>query len=436
MAYDVLPQLTQIRLEGYSTHHPLIHTLMLAGALKIGELLPVSNYDTVGLAIHVIVQMMIMVFAFAYVYVYFRMKNVRKVICNLFLVYVAFWPTHGLLAVAITKDSIFAVLVMLFTLFTYQLIIDKQQVGTLSVKWQIAYISLNVLMLLFRNNSIYAWCLFIVVFTLFSLKKWYIKKVLFSLALSFLVYLTLNWGMICWTDATSNTYAREMLSVPTQQIARVVAYHEEQLTEDEKESIFVVWEDNMPEYVPAIADRSKKDVSNEQEELDALKKVWLELGKKYPGEYIKAFLIKNMGLWYWDDISYLDVYTYAKGYLQISYPGNQQEIADVVIPGYERHQRLQFLQSFYRHFAYGDVVWKHIPFIALFMQPAFYCWGLFYYCINCIRKKRWSLLIPTVFLVALIGTILLGPCVLVRYMYPVMISVSVLILLPVESKIS
>ena len=30
MAYDVIPQLDQIRSSGYTTHHPLIHTLMLA----------------------------------------------------------------------------------------------------------------------------------------------------------------------------------------------------------------------------------------------------------------------------------------------------------------------------------------------------------------------------------------------------------------------
>lgn len=39
MAYDVIPQLDQIRVSGLTTHHPLIHTLMLKGCLAVGELL-------------------------------------------------------------------------------------------------------------------------------------------------------------------------------------------------------------------------------------------------------------------------------------------------------------------------------------------------------------------------------------------------------------
>ena len=35
---------------------------------------------------------------------------------------------------------------------------------------------------------------------------------------------------------------------------------------------------------------------------------------------------------------------------------------------------------------------------------------------------------PVVYLIALVGTLLLGPCVLVRYMYPVMLAITVLML--------
>lgn len=433
IAYDALPQLSQIYVEGYSSHHPLIHTLMLSAALKIGKMLPFSNSDTIGLAIYTIAQMIIMALCFAYAYVYLCQKKVRKIICYLFLFYIAFWPTHGLLAVAITKDSIFSVFVMMFTIFTYQLIVDKSHSDSISNKWLAMYIIIIVFMLLFRNNSIYAWILFVILFILLSIKKTYLKRVLGSFIIAFFIYFFVNWGMIYFTQATNDTYARETLSVPAQQIARTVAYHEDELTVEEKQWISTIWEGNMPEYVPAIADRSKKDISNEISELDALKKLWIQLGKKYPAEYIIAFLIKNMGLYYMDDTSYLNIYSYAQGYLQISFPYNQQELAHELIPGYKRHQHLQLLQAFYRHFAYGNVIWRYIPFVAVFMQPAFYCWLLLFYCINCIRKNRWSFLTPAVFLISLIGTILLGPCVLIRYMYPIMISTLVLVLIPLPS---
>ena len=145
---------------------------------------------------------------------------------------------------------------------------------------------------------------------------------------------------------------------------------------------------------------------------------------------MQAFLLKNKGIWDLTDTTYLnDVYSYAKGYLQITYPSDQQVYMDALAPGYERHQKLQILQSLYRYFAAGDELWRYCPPMALVMQPAFYTFLLLFYCLCCIGMKKYALLLPAVFPLALLGTLLLGPCVLTRYMYPAMLSVTVLALL-------
>ena len=123
------------------------------------------------------------------------------------------------------------------------------------------------------------------------------------------------------------------------------------------------------------------------------------------------------------------MYSYAKGYLQITYPSDQQEYMEALAPGYKRHQHLQLMQSLYRYFAGGDELWRYCPPLALVMQPAFYCYLLLYYCLVCIGIKRTEALLPAVYLLALLATLLLGPCVLVRYLYPLMLSVAVLALL-------
>lgn len=102
---------------------------------------------------------------------------------------------------------------------------------------------------------------------------------------------------------------------------------------------------------------------------------------------------------------------------------------EALAPGYVRHQKLQLLQSVYRYFAAVDEVWRYIPPLALVMQPAFYCWMLFYYCLCCIGLKKPMMLVPAVYVIALAGTLLLGPCVLTRYLYPVMLSVTALVIL-------
>lgn len=435
MAYDVIPQLDQIRVSGYTTHHPLIHTLMLSMSLKLGELLPlVNNADRAGLAVYTVLQMLILAGAFAYVYVFLRRRGVHKYLCYLFVLCAAFYPTHGMLAVSITKDTIYAALVMVFTTFVWELAAwDGDRPPAKGWLW--AYLVLTVLLLLFRNNSVYAWILYLAasVFVLHGKGKKdgrFVRKIYMTHVSALALYFILNVGMTAAAHATNTTYAREMLSVPAQQIARVAAYHGDELTEEDRACLEAVWgADNLPEYVPAIADRSKRDIPNDTDVLKTLAQEWLRLGVRYPGEYARAFLIKNKGMWYLEDSTYLnDIYSYAKGYLQITYPSDQQEYMEALVPGYARHQRLQFLQSVYRCFAGGDAVWRYVPPLALVMQPAFYCWLLFYYCVCCIGLKKGGWLLPAVYLLALTGTLLLGPCVLVRYLYPVMLATTVLVL--------
>lgn len=429
MAYDVIPQLDQIRASGLTTHHPLIHTLMLKGCLGAGELLSfLPNADRAGLALYSLLQMAVMAACFAYVYCFLCRRGVSKWLCYAFVLCAAVFPTHGMLAVSITKDTIYAALTMVFTIFAYELAVGKESPGT---GWFVRYGILTVLLLLFRNNSVYAWILYVIAASFLALrrKSFFGQTCVFHGA-AFLLYLALNTVMVQAVSATSATYAREMLSVPAQQIARVVQYHEEELTGEDLEAIAAVWGENLPEYVPAIADRSKKDIAGDKETLRTFAGEWVSLGLRYPGEYLQAFLLKNKGMWDLTDVTYLnDVYSYAKGYLQITYPSDQQPYMEALAPGYVRHQKLQPLQSLYRYFAAGDELWRYCPPVALVMQPAFYCYLLLFICLCCIGLKKPVLLLPAVYLLALAGTLLLGPCVLTRYMYPLMLSVTVLALL-------
>ncbi len=429
MAYDVIPQLDQIRVSGLTTHHPLIHTLLLKGCLRAGELLPFfSNGDRAGLAMYSLIQMAVVAGCFAWVYMFLRRHEVSKWLCYAFVLCAAFFPAHGMLAVSITKDTIYAALGMVFTAFVYEISVRE----TCPEKgWLACYILLTAVLLLFRNNSIYAWLLYVIVISAGTWKRRsFFGKLLVCHGAALLLYLFVNGLMIHAVSATSDTYAREMLSVPAQQIARVVQYHGEELTQQDLEAVAAVWKEELPEYVPAIADRSKRDIAGDQETLRCLAQEWISLGLRYPGEYAKAFLLKNKGIWDLTDMTYLnDVYSYAKGYLQITYPSDQQVYMDALAPGYERHQKLQILQSLYRYFAAGDELWRYCPPMALVMQPAFYTFLLLFYCLSCIGLKRPALLLPAMFSLALLGTLLLGPCVLTRYMYPLMLSTTVLALL-------
>lgn len=429
MAYDVIPQLDQIRSSGLTTHHPLIHTLLLKGCLAVGAGLSfLPNADRAGLALYALIQMAVVAGCFSWVYAFLRRHQVSLWLCYAFVLCAAFFPTHGMLAVSITKDTIFAALTMVFTALVYELVVSREYPGR---RFFAGYLLVTLLLLLFRNNSVYAWIVYAAA-AAFALRKKpsFCKKLCVFHGAVFLLYLFVNGLMVHAVSATSDTYARETLSVPAQQIARVVQYHGEELTEQDREALMAVWKEGLPEYVPAIADRSKRDIAGDKDTLRQFMKEWASLGLRYPGEYMKAFLLKNKGIWDLTDTTYLnDVYSYAKGYLQITYPSDQQVYMEALAPGYERHQKLQILQALYRCFAAGDELWRYCPPLALVMQPAFYAFQLLFYMLCCIGLKKPALLLPATFPLALLGTLLLGPCVLTRYMYPVMLSTTVLMLL-------
>lgn len=428
MAYDVIPQLDQIRISGLTTHHPLIHTLYLAGCLKLGEIVPFfANADRAGLAIYSLTQMAFVAACFSYAYVFLVRRGVARWLCRLFVACAAFFPTHGLLAVSITKDTVYAALVMVFSILVWELSTGEERPGRGMIA---GYFLVTLLLLLFRNNSVYAWIVYVAAAAFAGRKRpLFVRRCFAFHGALFLLYLFLNGLLIHAASATSDTYAREMLSVPAQQIARVAAYHEEELTEGDLAALGTIWKEGLPEYVPAIADRSKRDITGDRDTLALFAKEWISLGMRYPGEYGKAFLLKNKGAWDMTDMSYLEVYSYAVGYLQVSYPSDQQSYMEALVPGYARHQKLQFLQALYRYFAAGYELWRYCPPAALVMQPAFFCYLLVFYCLCCIAQKRTAMLLPAVLPCALLGTILLGPCVLIRYFYPLMLSVTVLSLL-------
>lgn len=426
MAYDVIPQLDQIQISGLTTHHPLIHTLYLAACLKLGEALPFfTNADRAGLAMYSLTQMSFAAGCFSYVYVFLSRKGVERWLCRLFVLSAAFFPTHGMLAVSVTKDTVYGALVMVFTVFVWELSTAEALPGG---RFWAGYLLMTLLLLLFRNNSVYAWIVYAVA-AAFAMRRrpLFFKRICAFHGAVFLLYLCVNGMLIRAASATGDTYAREMLSVPAQQIARVAAFHEEELTSGDLAALGTIWKQGLPEYEPAIADRSKRDITGEEDTLRILADEWVSLGLRYPGDYLKAFLLKNKGMWDVTDMSYLDVYSYAKGYLQVSYPSDQQPYMEALAPGYVRHQKLQFLQALYRYFAAWYEVWRYCPPVALVMQPAFSCYLLLFYCLCCVGLKKKGLLLPAGFLLALSGTLLLGPCVLVRYCYPLMLSTAVLL---------
>lgn len=62
-AYDASNQVCQVVNESYSTHHPMVHTLLLGKLFEIGHLLGDNN---IGVLIYCLIQMGILAFSFSF----------------------------------------------------------------------------------------------------------------------------------------------------------------------------------------------------------------------------------------------------------------------------------------------------------------------------------------------------------------------------------
>ena len=151
---------------------------------------------------------------------------------------------------------------------------------------------------------------------------------------------------------------------------------------------------------------------------------WIRLGLKHPAIYIDAFLDNSLGLWYVLDTSHAQVYGIGTesgfGYLSTdnrTMPAGCEIVEHSLIPG---------LRALMEKIV-SDNAYSRLPVVWLFFAPAFYWWLLYLYLVTALYRKRYLQILPAVFPTAYFLTLLLSPTVLVRYMYPLMATIPVIL---------
>ncbi|MBD5518879.1 MAG: hypothetical protein HDR07_10520 [Lachnospiraceae bacterium] len=437
-AYDAEGQLYQVIAGDYSTHHPLLHTLFLGAFFRLGGRL--GSYST-GMAVHSVVQMLLMAGAFAGALTYLYEKRTARWTRILLLLFYGLFPTNSVLAISTTKDVLFSALVLLYTVCFYRLTCDRNMQVTL--KERAVCILLGVLMLLFRNNAVYAfvvsapvlfWGMRRVKFDRESQQEaslWDGKaagKEYLRLALGILLLFAVGAVLLKALTHAQSGSPREMLSVPLQQMARVWVHEENgELMDDQslrrEMEKFMPSERGFSVYDPHLADRVK-NIAIIHDDPKGLVKTWIRLGMEYPGIYIDAFLDNSLGLWFLLDDTHARVYGIGTetgfGYLSTdnrTMPAGCEIVERSYLPG---------LRALMEKIV-SDNEYEDWPVIKFLFAPALYWWLLYLYVVVVLYKKRYREVLPAVFLVVYYLTLLLSPTVLIRYMYPLVVTVPVIL---------
>lgn len=413
--YDAWDEFEQVRTAEYTTHHPLIHVLLLGKTVLMGGEI-FGDYN-IGIAFYTLVQMIIIAGVLSYSLEYIRNKISSKLMEKGILCFYCFFPIFPMYAVCSAKDGLFTTFLLLSLVLLLKIYEDRE--GFYKKKSNIVFLILSLtLMMLFRNNGVYAYgvWLFIVFAGEFALRrdnKIYKKiGILILFLIPFGVSIFCNRGLEKELSAKKGG-AQEIMTVPIQQMARVYKYEPETYTEEEKEILYeILPEDELHLYTPRISDLLKSKFNNQAFRQDKLKylSLWLKIGMRKPLIYLNGWLMTSYGYWYPDAV--INVYggnaTHTIVYEDSSYFGFETEPPGI------RESKFPLLEKVYRKISL-ELFQQKVPGLSLFFSPGFLFWG-FLWCITYFGyRKKWEVLIPGLLILFVWLTVILGPTYLVRY---------------------
>lgn len=411
-------QVYQVMTGNYTKYHPLVHTLMLGWCYVYGLYQGNAN---IGVILYDFIQMSIMAGIFSYAYVYVKEHISNKWFHAGVLLFFAVFPVHSIMAISTTKDTIFSGLVLLGIILVYRIFENKEVSHKIRSIFLLVVI---VLMMLFRNNAMYAFLVSIVfAVILFAFKKVNLKIVLFMLV-CVVAYKSCDIALAKSLQAVDGPVG-EMLCVTSQQFGRIYNLADEIGDEESKQMIEQFYQMDAALYNPYLTDTMKSQLKNVDDTEGMLEyfKTALKLFMRYPVVSVESFIYLTQGYWDVNDTSHADIYGF---YGLVGYRFGY--IMTTVFEGYgiTRDSKLPELEMFLER-AFTDNEYQNIPLISLIFAPATYLWFLMFCTIVMIKNKEWGHLMVYSFLWGYMLTLFLGPCVLIRYVYLLVVSLPIMI---------
>lgn len=401
-----------------TAHHPLLHTGILCGIFSMARAAGLS--DNTAAAIYTVLQMLALSGIFAWIVRFLTKEKAPVWLQAGTIVYLCFFPFHGMMAVYTTKDTLFSGIFVLCVIQIYRICQDSEKYFS-GRRQVLSGACCFVLLFLFRNNGFHTLLLCVPFLVLFL--RSCRKKLLLLCAGLLLVYWFYNGPFLKLIHAEPGN-AREAYSVMIQSLGRTYAAGGDIRPEEMEIIRPVMDEEVLAQYVPSLSDPMKNDFHTEafEERKGEFLKTWLAIGWRNKKIYIDSFLNTTAAFWY---------------------PGTSEEYLEFVCfdiekenPAYPHVQMTPVIPAFFRYYtAIGtDASFRRIPFLRTILSMGFYFWMMVYAGLYVIYRKDYKKLLWMLPFWTYMGTSLLGPTALLRYAYPVMLGAPVLILLLVSQE--
>lgn len=430
-AYDVTVQTGQIISGEYNDHHPIAHTLLIGGGMRLGEAL--SGSANTGLAVLVFLQMTAWAAAFAWGLALLWRRGAQKGVWAALLLFGMFYPFHHYMSISVIKDVFFSLFFLLQTLALCEMI-RRRKAGC--DKFAMLFVVSSVGMQLFRNNGRYAMLVLfaVLLFALLSGRgaRRFWGELFLNCAVSLLLGSLLLSGLFRVTGAEQGD-RREMLSMPIQQFARCMLYHggvgvleEDDGSMEERDKALIndfLLDESYREYRPDIADPVKRHTNTYVARYRAgdFVRTYLNLLGAYPGDFINAALAVNAGYLYIGDESHAFInengVDRGLGYVQTRW------VEEELNPrGLYKDSKWESLHGRMERWADENAYLNlKLPVLRYLFVPGTVLWLYLLIAAYLAARRRYDRCVPFALAAGYYLTLFLGPTVQLRYIYPLMV---------------
>lgn len=416
-AYDAGFQILEILDKNIqiTSHFSYLFCFILAHIVKLGK--TIFNSYQIGFAIYCFLQMLFLSFVSTKITVY-SLKRTNNVYIYLFsILFFSFFPLYTVMALSAAQDSLFAGLFALVILNTLDMCENKNY-------WKNYFnpIILSILILLscmIRNNGFYAFLFSIPFIILFNKNKRCFTLLVFLIPL--ILYKVYSGPIYSLIGIQNTDTMNEMLSVPSQQLARVYNYNNAVFKKKDKtllnkyytkidEFKYYTWRQSISDPIKSLINNN-----NASNDLSGYITLWANVGIKDPENYTEAFLLNTLGYWY-PNKNYNDSRMY---HPYIEYDMMNAKFWNKKYIDIKRNSKFKIYDKLL-YLTLTKNYWKKVPIIStLFTMGTYFIIFIFLIGITILRKKR-NYFIPLSVVLGLYITLFLSPVGLFRYCFPIL----------------
>ena len=411
---DSMWQMEQLLNKSYSNHHPYYHTQIIHVMISFGY--RVFGNINAAVAVYSVFSIIVMAFCFAYVvYTIFQMKHSLKIVAVVFIWYLIM-PFHIIYSFTMWKDVFFGASITLFVVGMFRIM---KKVGNYLWLDYMVILCAAFGVCLLRNNG---WLVFVLSTLVFGILFWEKQKKMFIMFVGIImISFVLKYPVLNALNVAP-TGRMESLSIPAQQIARVIADGKKLTTEQEELLSKVVDIHAIPEtYSSYISDpikvlvnaRGNQDYINKDK--ISFIKLYLQLGLMYPQKYVEAWIDQTRGYWnagypYWK---------WKTGVLD-----NSLGIEGMSETGFAGRMLQEYLW-----------VYENLPILQIFVCIGFFVWLVLFSTYRALSRRDFIAFFMSVPHLMIILSLLVATPVFseFRYAYPVFCSIPFIILVSFSS---